>query len=390
MSNSGKILKKAFIDAYSAYAKTEKYHFSKVFEIKMENLIKRQKSVRRFIDTVGKKVACFILALLILFTSTIFGVEALRRPVFNAVEKFFVAVKDLLSGNETDNIAELFTNDITEIVVTNFITSVPKQYLIDSERVDDFVKLMTDSRWINPTSDYNADAKYKFYSFRFKSNNRTVATLNLCGYFSEGAGIVEIVVDDESRVFNISSDTYLDIMTFTTRKYRLHQSDILLPDETVCKRRQEAVYEGLLPVEKADISRRIGEIHSIIEYFLLEKTLILTEVDSMYWNSAITGESVTDPISGECYENGEYSLNGFLNKIKSIERSLHNEETKAILRVAAQDLEAACEYHDISGIYTVHEKIHDLDYYAANYPPNYDVLNPPEWDGIRTYFGHLD
>ncbi len=115
----------------------------------------------------------------------------------------------------------------------------------------------------------------------------------------------------------------------------------------------------------------------------------MKEPDSLYWFPAITRESFTDPISGVEYYNGEEnSFNGVLKTINNITRVIKDEESKKSFLVIYNDLKTACDYHDIGSIFTVHEYIHDYDYFAINYPPHYK-FEPADWGGLDDYFGHL-
>ena len=136
MDNTRAILKNAFIDAQLKGYSVEQHTFTEEFENKMQNLIRQQKGLLKLINTTGKKVACIILTILILTTSTVFSVEALREPVIEAIQNFFVNVKDQLSGTIADNISEHFSDDITQIVATNYITATPKEYIIDNKEND--------------------------------------------------------------------------------------------------------------------------------------------------------------------------------------------------------------------------------------------------------------
>lgn len=82
--------------------------FSKTFENKMEKLIRAQKkSYFYLINTVGKRVAVIILAIMISLTATTFGVKAIRESVIKFITETFekftaVSVED----NESDTQVE--------------------------------------------------------------------------------------------------------------------------------------------------------------------------------------------------------------------------------------------------------------------------------------------
>lgn len=94
---SDKILKEA-LDLYAKeYCKTlpsdeelAGITFSKEFEIKMQKLINAQKKVYYYwINTVGKRVAIIITAIIIGLTATTFGVKAIREAVIEFITETF-------------------------------------------------------------------------------------------------------------------------------------------------------------------------------------------------------------------------------------------------------------------------------------------------------------
>lgn len=84
--------------------------FSEEFEQKMQKLINKEKKPYYYlINTVGKRVACVIIALLLALTSVTFGVKAIREAVIDffveTFEKFsIVGFKDEDVSNTLDHI----------------------------------------------------------------------------------------------------------------------------------------------------------------------------------------------------------------------------------------------------------------------------------------------
>ena len=117
MANTKDLLKNAFREAIaSEYEDIPSndvyinYSFSDSFEIKMQKLIKSQKtSYWSFINTSAKKAAVIFIACAILF-STAMGVKAIREPIV----KFFKAIHDTFVSYyfEGDTIDELPTDNL--------------------------------------------------------------------------------------------------------------------------------------------------------------------------------------------------------------------------------------------------------------------------------------
>ena len=169
MTDVNSVLKNAFIDSQLDCDTQFAHNFSPVFEKEMRKLIKSQKSMLKLINTAGKKAAVVLLSILILSASTVFSVKALREPVIEAIQSFFVNVKEQLTGTRADNIAEHFSENITQIVATNNITSTPKEYVVDDEeKIAAFTELLATTNWGTPRSELEGDTEYVIYKFELK------------------------------------------------------------------------------------------------------------------------------------------------------------------------------------------------------------------------------
>ena len=391
MDSSRVILKSAFIDSQLIEYNVQTHTFSEKFESKMQNLIRYQRGFLKLINTTGKKVACVLLSILIIATSTVFSVDALREPIIEAIENFFVNVKEQLTGTQANNIAAHFSDDITKIVATNYITSSPKEYIIDnSEKISNFIELLSNTKWENPKTKYDSETDYVYWEFQFNNGNETITTVNMCGWIVERFGVVEIIYDGSSYVYNVSEQTYLDILAFTTRKYYLHQSDIDLPKEELCLDFQNKALSGLTDDEKELVCKQLREAHTMMEILLIENVSTLKEPDSPYWYPNITGEEFTDPFSGEVFINGDACFNSVLKRLENVCNTIKDTETKKFFEIICGDLKSACDNRDIGSLFTVHESIHDYDYFGINYPAFFELLAPPDWNGLEVYFGYLE
>ncbi len=390
MDNTRAILKNAFIDAQLVGYTVRQHTFSDEFERKMQNLIRHQKGFLKLVNTTGKKVACILLSILIIATSTVFSVEALREPIIEAIQEFFVNVKEQLSGTRADNIADYFINDITQIKATNYFTTVPKEHVIsEKQKIDEFIKLLAKTDWGNPRNEYVENVQYVFWKLEFKKNDEVVTTLNLCES-PAGVGCIEITNNNSSKVFVISEQIYRDIIAFTNTKYYLHKSDIEIPHETTCLSVKNDAFYDLTVDEKEFVCNELRVAHMQIENMLLDSVSTLKDPDSQYWHPAITGEPFEDPFSGEKYTNGDWCFNSVIEYLDNISNAIRNKEIKSQFEAMSESLKKACDNHDIGGIFAIHEFIHDYDYFAINYPAYFELLAPPDWNGVNIYFGHLE
>ncbi len=384
------ILKNAFIDANIPFCDIQSHTFSKDFDESTLSIYRKSKNkLFEFINTTGKRVACVIIALIICFTTTVFSVEALRTPFIEAVQNLFVNVRERLSGTQASNIALYFTDDITKIVATNYLTTIPKEHIIeDSKKIAEFTALLAETEWKEPENEYEAVAEYVYWRFEFINPNGTNTVLNMSGLQLGGGACVEIEHKDISRVFTISEQTYKDILAFTNKKYYLHKSDKDLPSKTHCLEKQNQALSELTDDERQYVGKALRGAHIQIELMLLDNVVVLKDRDSKYWLPAITGEEFTDPFSNETYINGEWCFNNVIGQLKNIADIIKDKETKIAFETMYTDLQAACDYRDIGSIFAVHEYIHDYDYFAINHPPHYEMY-APDWQGLDDYFGHI-
>lgn len=127
----------------------ENITFSEAFENKMQKLIRAQKkSYFYLINTVGKRVAVIILAIMISLTATTFGVKAIRESVIEFITKTFEKFTEVTieSGKpESDMEIEL---------VKTAPQYIPEGYALESEIQAGVIYTIAYSNRENSTIDY--------------------------------------------------------------------------------------------------------------------------------------------------------------------------------------------------------------------------------------------
>ena len=381
------IIKNAFIDAQCDSLLCAEHNFSADFETRMLKLLKQQRGFLRFVNTAGKRVACLALVLTICLT-TVLSVDALREPIVKAIEEIYVSVRDKLKGTQAENIAVHFPDNITSIVATNLITETHKVYVIDEpKKINEFINLLAETEWGEPCDEWGSDTEYVQYRFEFKSGKSTATTLNICSNIDGWFGIAEIITNGQATAYNISERTFYDILAFTTHKYYLHQSDLELPSREKCIAWQRDALEGL-DFEKAKmLSEKFRKLHSRIEDFLLSNVARLKEPDSIYWGPLLNPRLYVNFSEGIMGDESEYTrILGIFDEIIPL---INNKETLQAVKMMKRDFIQSVNNHDLGAVFTVHEYIHDYDYYVINYPPQYDTT-PPDWGGVDDYFGRIE
>lgn len=382
MNNAKNVLKEAFVDSVLSEYEETQHTFSNAFNHRMNILIKAQRNAFYKLNYLSKRVACIILIIAICLT-TVFGVKAVREPILNAIEKVYISVKEKLSKTRAKNIAEYFEDDITKIIATNHITSVPKVYVIEeTEKINAFAKLMSETYWVEREEEIQ-EYEILSYSFEFVGNNGVITTLNLY------TGVAELISGNKKTVFNIREATYYEILAFTTRRYYLHKSDLTLPEKKDCLAWQNKALNALNETEKQEFCEIFRNLHNHIEWFLLGRVSRLKEPESIYWQvfELERGEAFTDPFTNDSFIDDSYYI--ILDMFDELTVLAKDTQLKQMLITAKADFISAIKNHDIASVFTVHEFIHDYDFYAVNYPVQYK-LDPPDWEGIKIYFGRIE
>lgn len=177
--------------------------FSEEFEQKMQKLIKRQaKSYYYLTNTVGKRVACVIIALLLAITSVTFGVKAIREAVIDffveTFEKFsIVGFKDEDVSKTLDHIETYYAP-----------TYIPEGYELKKDE-----KILTYRRMHYMCgNDYiefrqNTLQLFSTYIDTEASKTESVSISGNSGFFSNKKGIKLLYWNDSSYSYFIQSES---------------------------------------------------------------------------------------------------------------------------------------------------------------------------------------
>lgn len=177
----------------------------------MERLIQKQsKPYYYFINTVGKRVACVIMAVLITLTSITFGVKAIRKAVVNffieTFEKFSV-----VSYNEEDIPTE------TEFLKTYYApTYIPDGYSLEfNEKLSIFYRI-----------------EYICNDSKLYFNQNTLREIS--AYIdTEGAQIENITISGFSAIYVVKNDSVSIYWNDNNYSYMVRSEGNLLRDEII-------------------------------------------------------------------------------------------------------------------------------------------------------------
>ena len=189
-----------------------------------------------------------------------------------------------------------------------------------------------------------------------------------------------------TKTYQTSKENYLEIVSFTTKRYYLHESDLEIPKQDKCYTAQSNTLSGLDENTKQNIQKEIRQLHGALEYTLLDAVRLLKDSNSPYWIRFIEAGIYEEPLypNTKVERNGELTV--YLEKSKNLANKLQNDITKKDFITICNLLEEGIKNHDIEKLFKAHEIIHDYDYWVINTPVHLEY-EPADWGGVDTYFG---
>jgi hypothetical protein len=186
--------------------KMPEHEFSENFKKRMKKLIRSQKKPYYFmINTVGKRVASFIIALVLAFTTTVLSVKSLRESVWNFIvevyEKWSILrfVDEGGSSTGADGVPQL---------VVSMPTYVPEGYVLifeDSNNISGVYKYKNSSGNTILYKQYCTDSGLQmiFNTEEVETENIKIGTID--GIYFENKGCRNIIWRNEKYLFSVSS-----------------------------------------------------------------------------------------------------------------------------------------------------------------------------------------
>lgn len=387
--NNNALLKNAFIDAFYPETSAETQKFSPVFENRMKMLIQKQKGIYRLVNTVGKRVACLILVIVISITTVACSVKEIREPIIEGIKKFFVNANEQLQGTTADEVSEFFPKDVTKIIATDFISETNKEYIIDDEeKIKEFIKLVSETYFrqpeeYEPTGDYSTYWTFDFYN----TDMEIGTTMKMCANTQFSYSRIILERNGQVHNFYISEFMYRKFLSFTNRELYLHDSSVEYPSEDFCKGVRDKAISKLSEEDLKEIKNTVRHAHYSMEVFLLDNVSLFKNSDSIYWKYFIDGEYFTDPITNEKSIFSAYK--GVIADLELLNRKCSNKNMSAKFKYVLNLWQESAKEHNIEGLFLAHEYIHDYDYFLYNYPTRYVYDPDADYQGVYDYFGHL-
>lgn len=189
-------------------ANEDEHVFSINFEKKMQKLIKRRnKPYYKIINTVGKRVACIIVIVLIASSVTVLSVDALR----NAVADFFVSIYEKFSTVQSADEDKSAPATIDDIYAITYNLDEYKIYYEDNTEYRRSISYIKDDVVIN-FSQYTKD----MYDKNVNTEDAEISTIEINGteaiMFLDNQNYYHIIINSDDYVFGIGSNAGKDIL----------------------------------------------------------------------------------------------------------------------------------------------------------------------------------
>lgn len=320
-----------------------------------------------------KKIICILI-----FFITIFSIVFLRLYINNHnISKTNEHSIDLLPENR------LINNSPQKIKITILNISEDENiisFISDELQIKEY-EIFFNNLSLNRVS--LLDSFEAIYSFIFLgqpnvhisvSNNRL---LRITDDYTDNIEYYEISKSDFNKIVNLSS-----------AKYYLHNSKLNVPSSSTCIMAQKKILNEMTMDNINLLKEIIHNTHSSLEFHLVDRTKILKNANSIYWEPETKNEIFADPngVQIQSYGFWEYKI-----KLEDIVNNLNiNNNLKEILQEIIFKLNKGMSEHDLSECFEAHKILHDLDYWIINYPIHDFSARPVDWSGIQCYYGTIE
>lgn len=278
-------------------------------------------------------------------------------------------------NNNDDKKQTIKIGDVTEIICTNHDD---KYNIINQEKISN-IKALIENQSLNQSN------------VQIDGNNDDYIEIRFCNNQEETKLLIDknnnIEFKDSFYLTNI--DLYNEVLNLVNPTYYLHNSELKLPDEKLCKEMQNEALSELNADEITEVSNKLRSSHVTMEYLLINGAKNLKQSNSIYWKLYNNAETITEPTGDDLDFTDDNCFRAVAANIKEIANVIKNEEVKEDFNNIYDRLNIAMKYKDLGEMFKIHEKIHDFDYWIINYPAYFDNAPAPDWEGIETYFGTI-
>ncbi len=334
-----------------------------------------------------KKVFIIILIILLILVGIIITKVMIDKPKETSIDSVDKIKEENLSISKTNEISEYIPKNIKEIILTNNMSDStnPTIYKINEKnKMEEFISLFFDTTWEEKDKTQISNFDGAYWEIKIIGDFECILKMQGTGGINCSEGVVCIQTKDIKKTYHIARKVYENILTFTEERYYLHKSDLELPNQENCYKAQEKALTELSKEEKQNIQKNIRNIHSNLEYELLDAVSLIKDKNSPYWEDFTSYETFTDPFTGTKIDNGGRFLY-VLDELEKIKNIVKDKETKTDLQKAYDTLKEGMEEHNLKKCFEMHEILHDYDYWIINTPVHLE-FSPADWGGVHTFF----
>lgn len=316
-------------------------------------------------------VILFLLLGLLIGQFVVFHIS--KSQLSNMVSNNFTT-KDIIEMNK------YVPNNITKIKISKYDNSNETPfvcYVSDKGQIQNFINTFKNME----LNSYDiTDNISPLYIIDFLGDNTTTVVIS-----SDKIG--QLSTSDTSKFFKLSNEDFTSIEKLTDVKYYLHDSNLEKPSEDTCYNMQKLILSGLSDVEITTLKTEIHNIHSLLEFYLVDRVNILKDANSIYWEPATIDEIFTQPNGVKFQSYGFWQFRDSLQELLKLDL---NDTTRNMIKDLIYKLQSGMNNHDLSECFEVHKILHDLDYWIISYPISSFTVAPADWGGLDCYYGLIE
>lgn len=135
--------------------------------------------------------------------------------------------------------------------------------------------------------------------------------------------------------------------------------------------------------ERETVEKLVLKIHARVEHKIVDEFIGYDcSPSSLSWN-----EFDDDPNDNVIHG---YTAVEMIADMETVRNIVNKENFTEIANHIIEEFQILIETHDIELLYRMHQELHDLSYFAVNYPLPTLPVAPADWHGVYVYFGTLD
>lgn len=190
-----------------------------------------------------------------------------------------------------------------------------------------------------------------------------------------------------TTVYSFSDTTFEEFKNLLDIKYYLHSSSLERPSDEKIKSVQSSLLSNLDDNELVVLKKQIHNIHSSLEFHLVDRVNVLKDSNNIYWEVDSSSGVFVQPNGLRLQKYGFWE---YRDQIKELNELKLNDKLHDILSSALNKIQTGIDNHDLSECFEAHKIIHDLDYWIVNYPISSFFAAPVDWGGLNCYYGLIE